>query len=266
MKTSNLYYQISNTYNKRIVLLSDIHYFNKKIIHGLYKLLDEIQNLHPDYICISGDIIDDKNIKDQKYLVKWFKDLASISKIIISLGNHDFYYNHKFEKNYDKKLFDSIDRIKNVYVLNNRVYSNNGINFIGVTLPNEYYDNGENKEEFIYFMNKKYPYLSSGYNVMLMHSPYNIESLQELKCHKNIDLVLSGHMHGGLTFEFLRKILKGRGLITPQMNLLKKYCYGKHIIDNTNVIITTGVTKLSKSHKIGIFGFLYKSEITVIDI
>ena len=115
-------------------------------------------------------------------------------------------------------------------------------------------------------MNKKYPYLSSGYNVMLMHSPYNIESLQELKCHKNIDLVLSGHMHGGLAFEFLRKILKGRGLITPQMNLLKKYCYGKHKIDNTNVIITTGVTKLSKSHKIGIFGFLYKSEITVIDI
>ena len=266
MKINNTYYTLSNTYNKRIVLISDIHYFNKKIVPHLYKLLNEIANIKPDYICIAGDIVDDKNIKDQEYLVKWFKDLSGISKVIISLGNHDFYYNHEPESSYDKKLFNSIDRIKNVYVLDNRVYSNNGINFIGVTLPNEYYDNGEDKDDFIYFMNKKYPYLSSGYNIMLIHSPYNIKEVSNLNCHKNLDLVLSGHMHGGLAFEFLKKILRGRGLVTPQKGILRKYCYGKHKIDNTNVIISSGVTKLSKSHKIGIFGFLYKSEITVIDI
>ena len=115
-------------------------------------------------------------------------------------------------------------------------------------------------------MNKKYPYLSSGYNIMLIHSPYNIDSIEIAKCHKNLNLVLSGHMHGGLTFGFLKKLLKGRGLVTPQKGILKKYCYGKHKIDNTDVIISSGITKLSKSHKIGILGFLYKSEITVIDI
>jgi len=266
MKTNNKYYTLSNTYNKRIVLISDIHYFNKKIVPHLYKILDEIKKIKPNYICIAGDIVDDKNIKDQEYLVKWFKDLASISKVIIGLGNHDFYYNHEAESSYDKKLFDCIDKVKNVYVLDNRVYSNNGINFIGVTLPNDYYDNGEFKDDFIYFMNKKYPYLSSGYNIMLIHSPYNINSIKDIKCHKNLDLVLSGHMHGGLTFEFLKKVLRGRGLVTPQKGILKKHCYGKYKIDNTNVIISSGVTKLSKSHKIGILGFLYKSEITVIDI
>ena len=266
MKINNIYYTLNNTYNKRIVLISDIHYFNKRIIPHLYKILDEIKRLNPDYICIAGDIVDDKNIKNQDCLIKWFNDLSSISKVIISLGNHDFYYNHELEFSYDKKLFDSIDRIKNVYVLDNRAYSNNGINFIGVTLPNEYYDNGEDKDDFIYFMNKKYPYLSSGYNIMLIHSPYNINAIKKVKCHKDIDLVLSGHMHGGLTFEFLKKILRGRGLVTPQKGILKKYCYGKHKIDNTNIIISSGITKLSKSHKIGIFGFLYKSEITVIDI
>lgn len=266
MKINNKYYNLSNTYNKRIVLISDIHYFSKKIIPDLYELLYEIQHLKPDYICISGDIVDDKNIKDQDSLVHWFKDLSKVSKIIISLGNHDFYYNHKPESSYDKKLFDQIDRIKNVYVLDNRVYSNNGINFIGVTLPNEYYENGEHSDDFIYFMNKKYPYLSTGYNVMLMHSPYNTDSLEELKCLKNLNLVLSGHMHGGLTFEFLKKILGGRGLINPQNGLFRKYCYGKYNIDKTSVIITSGITKLSKSHKIGLLSFLYKSEITIIDL
>lgn len=269
MKINNKYYNLSNTYNKRIVLISDIHYFSKRILNHLYNVLNEIKSLKPDYICISGDIVDDKNIKDQDSLVHWFKDLSDVSKIIISLGNHDFYYNHKPESSYDKKLFDQIDRIKNVYVLDNRVYSNNGINFIGVTLPNEYYDNGENEYELIYFMNKKYPYLSSGYNIMLIHSPYriaNLNVLKEIKCHNSINLILSGHMHGGLTFEFLKKILRGRGLINPQNGLLRKYCYGKYNIDKTNVIITSGITKLSKSHKIGFLSFLYKSEITIIDL
>lgn len=269
MKINHKYYNISNDYHKRIILLSDIHYFNKKIIPSLYELLKSIKELKPDYICISGDIVDDKNIKDQEILIKWFKDLKEICKVIIGLGNHDFYFNHTPEKSYDKKLFDSIDKIKNVYVLDNKVYSRDGINFIGVTLPSEYYDNKEDGGTLIHFMNKKYPYLSKGYNIMLIHSPYQIARinvLKELKCNKNINLILSGHMHGGLTFEFLKIILKGRGLVTPQKCLFKKYCYGNYKVYNTNIIISSGITKLSKSHKIGILSFLYKSEITIIDI
>ena len=269
MKINKKYYYLSNTYKKRIVLLSDIHYFNKRIVPNLYEILNYVKELNPDYICITGDIVDDKNIKNQDLLIKWFKDISKISKIIIGLGNHEFYFNHEVEKSYDKKLFDAIDRIKNVYLLDNRIHSCNGINFIGVTLPNEYYDNGEYEDDLVYFMNKKYPYLSNGYNIMLIHSPYQISRkkvLKKLKCYKDINLILSGHMHGGLTFEPLKKVFKGRGLVTPQKGIFKKYCYGNYKIDSTNIVISSGVTKLSKSHKIGIFSFLYKSEITIIDI
>ena len=269
MKINKEYYRIDSKYNKRIILLSDIHYFSKKIIPDLYNILESIKNLKPDYICFSGDIVDDKNIKDKDLLITWFKDLSKIAKVFIGLGNHEFYFNHETEKTYDKELFDKIDRIKNAYLLDNKVHSTNGINFIGVTIPNDYYDNGEDNTDLIYFMNKKYPYLSKGYNIMLIHSPYQVARasvLEKIKCYKDIDLILSGHMHGGLTFNFLKKCLKGRGFVTPQKGMFKKYCYGKYKIDNTNVIISSGVTKLSKSHKIGIFSFLYKSEITVIDI
>ena len=269
MKISKKYYYLDNKHNKRIILLSDIHYYNKRLIPNLNEIINSIENLKPDYICISGDIVDDKNIKDQDLLINWFKDLSKICKVIIGLGNHDFYFNHKPEKSYDKKLFDKIDRIKNIYLLDNKIHSSDGINFIGVTLPNEYYDNGEFEDDLIYFMNKKYPYLSCGYNIMLIHSPYQVARrnvLKQIKCHKDINLILSGHMHGGLTFELLKKVLGGRGLVTPQKGIFKKYCYGRYKIDNTNIIISSGITKLSKSHKIGILGILYKSEITIIDI
>lgn len=269
MKISKTYYKLDSSNNKRIILLSDIHYFNKKILPNLYEILNCIKKLNPDYICIVGDLVDDKNIKDQELLVKWLKDLSKICRVFISLGNHDFYYNHKPEDTYDKELFNEIDYLKNVYVLDNQVHSEYGINFIGVTLPNDYYDNGEEKEDLIYFMNKKYPFLSKGYNVMLIHSPYRISEsrvLKKIKCHKNIDLILSGHMHGGLTFNFLKKILKGRGIINPQKGMFRKFCYGSYKVDKTDIIISSGITKLSKSHKIGMLDFLYDSEIVIIDL
>ena len=68
------------------------------------------------------DLVEDKNIKNQDLLVKWLKDLSKICRVFISLGNHDFYYNHKPEDTYDKELFNEIDSLKNVYVLDNRVH------------------------------------------------------------------------------------------------------------------------------------------------
>lgn len=265
----NKKYNISNSYHKRIILISDIHFCNKKIVPLLYELLDNIKELKPDYLCITGDLVDDKNIKDKEYLLDWIKDLSKICKILISIGNHELYFNHNIEESFDKELFDQIDRIKNVYVLNNKIRSEYGINFIGVTLPGDYYDLGEQENDLIYFMNKKFPKLDKGYNILLLHSPYHItkkEVLNELKCNKKLNLILSGHMHAGLTFEWLKKYLKGRGLITPQRTFFTKYCYGLYSVNDTKVIISSGITKLAKSHIFGLFNKLYKSEIVTIDL
>ena len=52
MKISKTYYKLDSSNNKRIILLSDIHYFNKKILPNLYEILDCIKKLNPDYICM----------------------------------------------------------------------------------------------------------------------------------------------------------------------------------------------------------------------
>ena len=63
MKILNKNYNIDNKLNKNIVLISDLHYQDKKDIKILNNVLDNIKKLKPDYICIAGDITDKAFIK-----------------------------------------------------------------------------------------------------------------------------------------------------------------------------------------------------------
>ena len=112
MKITNKIYNINGNINTKLVLISDIHYYNKSNIKVLNKILDLLRKINPNYICIPGDIIDNSNILDEKYLIEWLRKLANISKVIISVGNHEYYIdkkNNKFGANI--KLMNKIKKI-----------------------------------------------------------------------------------------------------------------------------------------------------------
>lgn len=239
MKIINKFYNIDNKLNKNIVLISDIHYEDKKDIKVLNNLLDNIKKLKPDYICIPGDITDKSFIKDEKEYINWFKKLSKISKVIISLGNHEFYIK-KYRKIYglNKKLLKKISNIENIYLLDNENIVIDKINFIGLTIPMEYYREIKHNDFYKCLnnlkTNKKY------YNILLCHSPMNICDKEILK-NRNIDLILCGHMHGGIVPKIMRKIFKHNGLISPNKKLFPKYAYGNIKTDKTNIIISSGI-------------------------
>ena len=81
MKIINKKYNISNKLNKKIVLISDIHYYSEKDIKQLNNVLDNIKKLNPSYICISGDLIDYSSVLDFDLLVEWLNKLANITII-----------------------------------------------------------------------------------------------------------------------------------------------------------------------------------------
>ena len=102
MKIQNKTYNIKSNINKKIVLISDIHYSSKKDIKNLNIVLDRIKKINPDYICIPGDTIDKSEIKDSVQFINWLKKLTKISKVIVSIGNHEFYITkNKFGLNRD---------------------------------------------------------------------------------------------------------------------------------------------------------------------
>ena len=69
-------------------------------------------------------------------------------------------------------------------------------------------------------------------------------------------------MHGGIVPKFMRKLFKNSGLISPNKRLFPKNVYGNLKIDNTNIIISSGI-KVIPFRMINKF---FSSEIVVIKI
>lgn len=268
-----IFYCVENEkFNKRIILLSDIHYYNHREKLYLDKVLIKLKKMEYDYLCISGDLLDYSRVNDQDLLLEWLSELGKLSKVIISLGNHDLTNDRKKHiYDFDQDLFDKIRQISNVIVLDNEIYVDGNIRFIGLTLPIDfYYQYKENEIYFMRYVNNIFPKsFDNKYNILLCHSPKsltNVKTYNMTKLMRNIQLVLCGHMHAGITPIWLRKILKGRGLIGPFKQLFPKNAYGHLELNNTNIIISSGITTASNCNRFSFLDPLFAREITVIDL
>ena len=258
--------------SSKIVLISDIHYYNKKSKSKLYKILGLIKKINPNYICIVGDTCDQAKISNEKVLIDWLKKLATITKVIMIYGNHDIACYETQTAYLNKKLFNKIKNIENLILLDNEIKTFDNISFIGLKFDFDYYyKHSEKSELFIEQYNRIVSNLDDkNYNVLLTHSPIAISRkkvIDKLNSYKNIDLVLCGHMHGGLMPDFLRVIFKTEALVSPnKRHLLVKNSYGSFKIENINFVVSSGITKLSQVSRLSIFDRLFNPEIMLLEI
>lgn len=270
-KINKVNYNIKGKVNKKIVLISDLHYYNKKDLIKLNKVLEKIKIINPDFICIPGDFIDEAKVYDMDLFIEYLKRLTKISKVIMSIGNHDVTIHQNYKRGYHSNdvFFEQIKKIRNLYFLDNEVKEIDGVCFIGINLEfNYYYNSMTNKEDFMEYFNKIKNIDSKKYNVLLCHSPVSVTEAEIVKKLNNkINLVLCGHMHGGLTPIWLQKILKDRVLINPSKNkLFVKNSYGYLRRRNIKFVITSGITKLSHLSKISKLDKLFSPEIVTINL
>lgn len=266
------YYVETGSISKRIILLTDIHYHSCKDIKKLNKVFDSLLDEKFDYICISGDIIDAGTINDMDDYINWLTKLAGLSKVMISLGGHDIVRSKKSsEYYYNNEFYTRIKGIKNVYLLDNEVYEEDDIRFIGITLPLDfYYKYNENTNYFKRYVNNTFNEFTDKYNILLCHTPIpltNLENYDEIKLLNNVQLVLSGHMHGGIVPSFLRDKMKGRGIFSPHgRNMFPKNSYGLIKKGNTSIVISTGITKASNTNPFKFTDGLFDKEITIVNL
>lgn len=255
--------------NKKICLLTDIHYDLKYDLTIFDKIIESIKINKPDYICIVGDTIDNAAIINQDLtpLINFIKKLASISQVIITRGNHET----KKEKYNTLDWFLNLNRIENVYFLNNKNLIRGDICFIDINLSNNYFKK-EKVNVFIKEFNEKTNIKPIYYNVLLCHSPYNVLREQTIISCPNIskvNLILSGHMHNGLVPKWLDK-KSNIGLIGPTFTIFPKFARGivtKNIKGKKiNLVISGGITKLSSSSKLSFLNKLYPISIVYINI
>ena len=166
----------------KIVHFSDLHYgttINKKEMENLVK---EINNLKPDIVVFTGDLLDDRIPLDEKKQAELSSLLnqidASINKYIIC-GNHDT--NPEYEK-----ILESIDFI-NLDNTNNLIYFN-GITPIRIVGLSDYLNhNIDINEAFNYNQEDGF------YTILLTHEPDIVDNLNNY----SLDLILAGHSHNG---------------------------------------------------------------------
>lgn len=211
-----------------IAHISDLH--NAQFGKNQQILLGKISDANPDIIVITGDLIDSNhtNIDVAIELVEGASELAPIYYVT---GNHEAWSE-------DYPILRERLEQRGVSVLEDESVfleqEENVIQLIGLTdpdfaLPNDLF--GEREA----MINKKIQYIvidNSYYSILLSHRPELIEVYSK----NSINLVLSGHAHGG-QFRFP---LVG-GLIAPDQGIFPKYTAGRYVVDQTQMIVSRGL-------------------------
>lgn len=260
-KTTDIVYNTNTKKDLTIIHISDIHFNTDTSLSKLNKLTTEIKKNNPDYIMISGDLIDEPKIIKNKYKIKellqFLSNLSEITKIFISLGNHDIFSPE------DLKFFNKLNELKNIYILDNDCYKDEFIYISGLTLPNNYYYNithEESSEVLVKHLTNNRKLIGKLPRelpkVILIHSPIKLTNKEVLNKLKEYDLILSGHTHNGMVPGILKSLFpKNKGLIAPNKTLFPEIAKGKIEVNQDNkkitIIINGAITKLSsKSSKI----------------
>lgn len=229
-------------------LTSDFGYSNlRKISFNNYIDFNSI-----DHIIIPGDIVNDVNdLKDKNFKILLQDALYELSHrkpVFVSYGNHDQMTKHNSNKWLPGDriiLKKSLEEIPNFTLISSgEQIEKDGIEYSACSPIFSYYEG--KKENMLEY--KKYFYANcwnvdfskDKYSIFLTHEPQSIIRLskEKGKCIlPNTDLVISGHMHNGLVPNFLQTIIKNKGFISPQMELLPDYAQGEFQVGDTNFII-----------------------------
>lgn len=219
--------QIPLSFNHfKIVNVSDLH--NKSFgIHNKH-LIQTIEKLKPDIIVVTGDLINAYK-PNRKHALAFIKQASRIAPLYFISGNHEARL-----PNYE----DFIEDLTHcgAIVLNNKQITlrknQDAINLIGLTDPIFYL--AENPYSILAY---KLDHLltnieSTTYTVLLSHRP----ELMPIYSKQAINLVLSGHAHGG---QFRLPFIGG--IFAPNQGFFPKYSAGIYTEANTTMIVSRGL-------------------------
>ena len=211
----------------RIAHVSDLH--NAEMGKNNEKLLDMLRDAGPDIIAITGDIIDSRNT-NVEIALEFTKAAMEIAPCYYVTGNHEARVSE-----YDELKEGLIEQ--GVVVLDDErieiELSGETIALLGVNDPSFETDYLFGDSETV--MKNRLQEISDAENkftILLSHRP----ELFEIYADNNVDLVLSGHAHGG---QFRLPFVGG--LVAPNQGLFPKYDAGLYTEENTNMIVSRGI-------------------------
>ncbi len=254
-----------------IALLSDIHNRPLNFITGYLK------KRRPDIIAITGDLIDGRILWYLKQnglanrrtavtdncseVMSFISQLAGIAPTYYSLGNHERIltrYDIKQVKKTGVIVLDNafkrinkhflIGGLTSAAVIGTRAYRKNHKDWLWIDKKS--LSQQELDEYHMAGIIPEYRWLDEfeskrGFKILLSHHPEYWAVQEPMLCDRNIDLVCSGHVHGG------QIRVMGHGLFAPGQGILPRYAGGLSSNGDRNLIVSRGLANTAPVPRFG---------------
>ena len=197
----------------QILQVSDLH--NTQFGKDNQKLLKLVAKTHPDIILLTGDLIDSRRT-DPEAAIAFCKVAVTLAPTYYSPGNHEYRMPEEYAA-----LKSALEALS-VTVLEDEsvplVRGNDHILITGLMDP---------------AFETTWPVSATDdFQVVLSHRPELLEQYAQL----GLDLVFSGHAHGGQA-----RLPWIGGLFAPHQGIFPKYTSGIHKLDQTTMVVSRGL-------------------------
>lgn len=219
----------------RIVQLSDLHgkYFGK----GNERLYSAVKAAHPEYIFVTGDLVDRKTENPTIYAGEVGAALSAIAPTYYVTGNHEWGHGTKVVEEIKRTLRES-----GVTVLSNEFtyLARNGdtIVLVGIDDPNGYAD----QETPYELAQEVYAACGDPFWILLAHRNNRFARQYSLL---GADLVCSGHAHGGIV-----RLPGTDGLFSHDLDLFPSYTAGLYEENGSVLFVTRGLGNSGPSFRV----------------
>lgn len=219
----------------RAVFISDLH--NKRYGKNNIKLLEAISHKKPDIILIGGDVLNGNPKCTYDIALEFLENVSKIAPVYYANGNHEMrmeLYTEDYGQRYEEYCHKLDEFGINHLVNDRRILKEYGICVIGAEIDRIYY-----RRLGITPMDSKVLYSIAGqpekddFNILLAHNPDYFDNYAEY----GAELVLSGHVHGGIVrIPFIKK-----GVLSPNISFFPKYYAGEYTKKNVSMIVSRGL-------------------------
>lgn len=223
------------TGEKTWVFLSDLH--NQVYGENNCKLIDAVKNEFPDLILIGGDMLVGKNGHSYEPALACVKELVKIAPVYYANGNHEERMKLKPEK-YDQSYALYREKLLKfgVHLLENEstvLSDDSKVRLTGLEIPLECYTHLKRREmpggAIKERIGNRDP---EAFQVLLAHNPSYMKEYLAW----GADLILSGHLHGGMV-----RIPGIGGVIGPDFVLFPQYSGEMRRVGDQTVIVSKGL-------------------------
>lgn len=210
-----------------IVHVSDLH--NAEFGNNQNRLLKAVKDASPNLIAVTGDLIDSRHTNILKAM-EFINGAVTIAPVYYVTGNHESRINEYPQ--IEKQMAEA-----GVNILRNRstMLKREGdvIQLLGLDDPC-FADRGNSFNQLHTADAALKSIMSDNnyYTVLLSHRP----ELFDVYSANDIDLVLSGHAHGGqVRLPFIG------GLVAPNQGMFPEYCEGAYEKGQTKMVVSRGL-------------------------